>query len=144
MFKLPEGIENTFRYILIAAKRAEQLVEGARPRVTTRHVKPTTVSLAELAEGKVPWRAVTPEEYETLRQEEIAAREKEEHSAALITTPRPVVPVAEEPEVDEEEDLEEFEDELQGPDLEAGELGEADAEPAAVPEVTEDLLEPEE
>jgi len=55
MSDLPEGIDSTFRYILIAAKRAEQLIHGARARVATRHVKPTTVALAELAAADVPW-----------------------------------------------------------------------------------------
>ena len=84
---LPEGIDSTFRYILIAAKRAEQLIHGARARVTTRHVKPTTVALAELAAADVPWRKVTAEEYEMLLQQEVAAKEAEEHAPVLFPIP---------------------------------------------------------
>ncbi len=143
MLELPEGVESTFRFILIAARRAEQLVGGARPRIVSRHVKPTTIALAELRGDLVPWRPVTPEEYEVLRLEELAAKEKEEHTLAVLATPRPVpVVVVEEPEVEEEE-LDEFEDELEGPDLDGGELGEADGvEVAEVAEADELLVVP--
>jgi len=126
MLELPEGVESTFRFILIAARRAEQLVGGARPRLTSHHVKPTTIALAELRGNLVPWRAVTPEEYEVLRLEELAAKEKEEHTLSVLATPRPVPVVVEEPEVEEEEEVDEFEAELEGPDLDGGELGEVD------------------
>ena len=116
MSELPQGVESTFRYILIAAKRAEQLIAGARPRVTGRHVKPTTIALAELAADKVPWRSVTAEEYEALLQQEVAARDAEEHVPVLFPTRPPVAPLIVEPEVLEEEDEDdELEEELEGP-----------------------------
>jgi len=116
MSEFPEEIESTFRYILIAAKRAEQLIAGARPRVTTRHVKPTTVAIAELAADKVPWRLVTAEEYEMLLQQEVAAKEAEEHAPVLFPIVLPLPPVVVEPEVEvEEEEEEELEVELEGP-----------------------------
>ncbi|MGE5236300.1 MAG: DNA-directed RNA polymerase subunit omega [Acidobacteriota bacterium] len=133
-------VDSTFRHILIAAKRAEQLIGGARVRSTSRHVKPTTIALEELRCGLVPWRPVTPEEYELLRQEEMAAREKEDHAPAILAAPRPPVVAVEEPELEEDEELEELEDELEGPDFESGELGEVDVEEA----VAEDLLPTEE
>ena len=103
------------RHILIAAKRAEQLIAGARPRITGRNVKPTTIALAELAADKVPWRAVTAEEYEAILQQEVAAREAEEHIPALIAVPLPVLPVIVEPEAEVEEEDEELEADLEGP-----------------------------
>jgi DNA-directed RNA polymerase omega subunit len=116
MSELPEGVESTFRHILIAAKRAEQLIAGARPRVAGRNVKPTTIALAELAADKVRWRAVTAEEYETIIQREAAARDAEEHIPALIVTPPPVLPPIVEPEAEaEEEEEEELDEELEGP-----------------------------
>jgi DNA-directed RNA polymerase subunit K/omega len=111
MLELPQGVESTFRHILIAAKRAEQLIAGARPRITGRDVKPTTIALAELAANKVPWRAVTAEEYEAILQQEVTARETEEHIPALIATPPPVLP----PIVEPEAEVEEEEEELEGP-----------------------------
>ena len=120
-----EGFDSTFRYILIAARRAGQLIDGARPRVETRNVKPTTIALAELEAGRVPWRIVTPEEYEALRQAELQAREKEEQPPAFLQTPRPIVPLLEEAEGEDEE----LDDELEGPDLDSAELGELEDMP---------------
>ena len=120
-----ESFDSTFRYILIAAKRAGQLIDGARPRVETRNAKPTTIALAELDAGKVPWRIVTAEEFEALRQAELQAREREEQPPAFLQTPRPIVPLLEEVEAEEEE----LDEELEGPDLDAGELGEIEDMP---------------
>ncbi len=116
MSELPQGVESTFRYILIAAKRAEQLISGARARVTGRHVKPTTIALAELAADRVPWRSVTADEYEALLQQEVAAREAEEHHVAvLFPAVPPVVPLVVEPEVEEEDEDDDLDEELEGP-----------------------------
>lgn len=105
---LPEGVGSNFRYILIAAKRAEQLIGGARPRLTSRHVKPTTLALDELAGGAVPWRRVTADEYEMLRQQELVQREKEEQAPVLpVPLPIPPIPVEVEAGADEDEELEE-------------------------------------
>jgi DNA-directed RNA polymerase omega subunit len=116
MSELPQGVESTFRYILIAAKRAEQLIAGAQPRVTSRHVKPTTIALAELAADRVPWRSVTPDEYEALLQQEVAARDAEEHLPVLFPAVPSVAPLAVEPDILEEEDEDDdLEEELEGP-----------------------------
>ena len=61
--------------------------------MSTRHVKPTTVALTELGAEKVPWRKVTAEEYEVLLQQEIAAKEAEEHAPVLFPIPPPIIPV---------------------------------------------------
>jgi DNA-directed RNA polymerase subunit omega len=126
MFKPLEGFDSTFRYILVAARRASQLIDGARPRVDPRPAKPTTIALAELEAGVVPWRIVTPEEFESLRLSELQAREKEDQPPVFLQAPRPVVPLILETDVDDEEELEE---ELEGPSFEADELGEVDEMP---------------
>ncbi|HVN75000.1 MAG TPA: DNA-directed RNA polymerase subunit omega [Thermoanaerobaculaceae bacterium] len=115
MSEFPQGVDSTFRHILIAAKRAEQLIAGARPRVAGREVKPTTIALAELAAGRIPWRAVTAEEYEAILQQEVAAREAEEHLPALLAVPAPVLPPVIEAEGEGDEEEEELETELEGP-----------------------------
>jgi DNA-directed RNA polymerase omega subunit len=137
MLKLKEGFDSTFRYILIAARRASQLIDGARARLESRHAKPTTIALAEIEAGKVPWRIVTPEEFEALRLAELQAREKEEQPPAFLQAPRPIVPIIEEADVDEEE--EELEEELEGPDFESDELGEVDDMPEEL--LGEDVVE---
>lgn len=52
---IPDRIDSTFRFILIAAKRAEQLVRGARPRLEMPNRKPARVAMREVTEGLVDW-----------------------------------------------------------------------------------------
>jgi hypothetical protein len=58
---------------------------------------------------------VTAEEYEAILQQEVAAREADEHIPALIATPLPVLPPIVEPEAEVEEEEEELDGELEGP-----------------------------
>jgi len=53
MFKLPESVENKYRFVTLAAKRAEQLQAGALPRVTEMHRKATVVAQQEVAAGLI-------------------------------------------------------------------------------------------
>lgn len=115
MYQLPEGVESTFRFILIAAKRAEQLIGGARPRLAAKGVKPTSIALEELMAGAVPWRPVSAEEYELLKQQETLEREREEQ-APLFPMPLPPAAAAVEQEA-ESEDEEEFEEDLDALDF---------------------------
>ena len=53
MFKLPEDVENKYRFVTLAAKRAEQLQAGAVPRIGDISGKPIVVAQAEVAQGLV-------------------------------------------------------------------------------------------
>lgn len=64
MRELPESIDSRFRYVLIASKRAEQLIQGAMPRSRTRHAKPTRIAMDELEAGLVNWSHEAPDETE--------------------------------------------------------------------------------
>ena len=55
MEQIPDRIDSTFRYILIAAKRAEQLVRGAKPRLEMPNRKPSRVAMREVVENLVDW-----------------------------------------------------------------------------------------
>jgi DNA-directed RNA polymerase subunit omega len=55
MEQLPNRIDSTFRYVLIAAKRAEQLVRGARPRIESTTTKPARIAMREVVENLVEW-----------------------------------------------------------------------------------------
>jgi len=46
-------IPNKFQLVLVAAKRARQLANGAEPMVEWENDKPTVVALREIAEGYV-------------------------------------------------------------------------------------------
>ena len=47
------NIDNLFDLVLLSAKRARQLANGADARVEWENDKPTVVALREIAEGKV-------------------------------------------------------------------------------------------
>ena len=56
---LPEGVDSRFRYVLLVAKRAEQLVQGAAPKIRTKHNKPALSGAIEfLANGVIEHRHV--------------------------------------------------------------------------------------
>jgi DNA-directed RNA polymerase omega subunit len=55
MERIPERIDSTFRYVLIAAQRAEQLLRGARPKLDAGHSKPTRVAMREVSDDLVEW-----------------------------------------------------------------------------------------
>lgn len=46
------NVENRFALVVIAAKRARQILEGAQPKVASRN-KPIVVALREIAQGYV-------------------------------------------------------------------------------------------
>ncbi len=48
-----ERIPNMFQLVLVAAKRARQLANGAHPMVDWENDKPTVVALREVAEGYI-------------------------------------------------------------------------------------------
>ncbi|MBZ5639281.1 MAG: DNA-directed RNA polymerase subunit omega [Acidobacteriia bacterium] len=53
MFKLPENLESTYRFVTLASMRAEQLQAGALPRVKSEHRKVTVIAQEEVAAGLV-------------------------------------------------------------------------------------------
>jgi len=52
---LKNGFDSNYRFILVAARRARQLQNGARPLVETESTKPCRVAEKELEAHKVPW-----------------------------------------------------------------------------------------
>jgi DNA-directed RNA polymerase subunit K/omega len=62
---LPEGVDSRFRYVLLVSKRAEQLIQGAQPKVRARHAKPTRVAMDEVAANVVKWQLEPPAEEPT-------------------------------------------------------------------------------
>ncbi len=46
-----EHVDNRFQLVLVATKRARQLILGAEPHVPTENDKPTVIALREIAEG---------------------------------------------------------------------------------------------
>jgi DNA-directed RNA polymerase omega subunit len=67
---LPEGIESKFRYVLLVAKRAEQLIQGAQPKMRPRHFKPTRIAMEEVERNAVKWQMTPPTEETTSLENE--------------------------------------------------------------------------
>jgi DNA-directed RNA polymerase subunit omega len=57
--KLMDGFDSNYRYILVAARRARQLQNGAPPVIETHSRKPCRIAQDEIRAGKVKW--VIPE-----------------------------------------------------------------------------------
>lgn len=54
MYKLPEDLGSKYAFVTKAAKRAEQLQLGARPKVDPKDRKVTVIAQQEVAEGLIP------------------------------------------------------------------------------------------
>jgi DNA-directed RNA polymerase subunit K/omega len=50
-----ESMDSKFRYVLLVAQRAEQLMRGARSKLDLPGVKPTTVAKQEIDRSLVEW-----------------------------------------------------------------------------------------
>jgi DNA-directed RNA polymerase omega subunit len=63
--KLPEGVDSKFRYVLLVAKRAEQIIQGSMPKARSRHAKPTRVAMEEIDKNQIKWQLDRPIEEPT-------------------------------------------------------------------------------
>jgi DNA-directed RNA polymerase omega subunit len=53
---MPEGVDSKFRLVLLIARRAEQLMRGARPKLETeRPMKATRLAAGEFEQNRVRW-----------------------------------------------------------------------------------------
>ena len=68
MMTFPEEFDSVFRYIVVTSRRAEQLMQGAKPRIESRHTKPTLIAKDEVDHNLVSWHVLTAEEIEAERQ----------------------------------------------------------------------------
>lgn len=68
MIELPEEFDSIFRYIVVVSQRAEQIINGAKPRTESRFKKPTLKARDDVDRGAVSWRILTQEELDAHRQ----------------------------------------------------------------------------
>lgn len=47
--------DNRYTLIMVTAKRARQIIDGSEPRVETDSIKPVTIAIEEIIEGKVKY-----------------------------------------------------------------------------------------
>ena len=59
---LPKDVDSKFRFITVAAQRAKQLQNGAKPRVELKSRKPTRVAMQEVLANAVSWEVGSGEE----------------------------------------------------------------------------------
>jgi DNA-directed RNA polymerase omega subunit len=62
-------VDSKFRFVLVAAHRAEQLMRGARPKVEAGKRKPTRVAMEEVTHSLVDWGYGPPPQQETAEGE---------------------------------------------------------------------------
>ena len=55
MDHIPEKIDRKFRYVLLSAHRAEQMMRGSMPKLPQEGTKLTTVAMDEIRTGVVQW-----------------------------------------------------------------------------------------
>jgi DNA-directed RNA polymerase subunit omega len=53
MQKIPESIGSKYRFIIVAAERAKQLQNNAKPKIKTRSTKPAYIAMKELEQDLV-------------------------------------------------------------------------------------------
>ena len=68
MIELPEEFDSIFRYIVVVSQRAEQIINGAKPRIESRFKKPTLKARDDVDGGAVSWRILSQEELDAHRQ----------------------------------------------------------------------------
>ena len=62
MQKIPERLGSKYRFIIIAAERAKQLQNNAKPKLKTRSTKPAFIAMRELEEDLVSFEVLPPVE----------------------------------------------------------------------------------
>ena len=55
MRQIPEKIDSKFRFVLLASKRAEQMMRGAQAKVELPGAKQTQVAMHEILNDAVGW-----------------------------------------------------------------------------------------
>jgi DNA-directed RNA polymerase subunit omega len=141
-----DSLESKYALVILAAKRARQIKDGARRLVDTRSASPITVALEEIGEGAIIPRIVEDatvaahqaalEPHEPTLEDIIGA------GPVLVMEPEPDSAAAQlaalrraEPDADEDEMADEIEEEA---------LHEADAFPLDAPQLMDDLDEEDE
>ncbi len=62
MLKIPENVDSKYRFIIIAAERAKQLQNNARPKLKTKSAKPAFIAMREVEEGLIGFEILPTEQ----------------------------------------------------------------------------------
>jgi len=78
-----DRIDSKFRYVLLTAARAEQLMRGARAKLEAVPPKPTTIAMTEIDRDVIEWGyGPSPREQEAAAASEAAAADAAAHAEA--------------------------------------------------------------
>ena len=115
--RTPREIDSKFRFVILAAKRAKQLLRGDKPRLRTKARNPIRIAQEEVQKGMVHFEFVEPKaERVHLPEEdgfigEVIAEEGEEVSGGAVEVREKEEEKVEEEVVHEEEEKEEEKEE---------------------------------
>lgn len=48
--------DSRYTLVMLTAKRARELVEGAKPLIDTKSIKPVSIAIEEIVKGKITYR----------------------------------------------------------------------------------------
>ncbi|MBE6082429.1 DNA-directed RNA polymerase subunit omega [Sporanaerobacter sp. PP17-6a] len=54
--ELAKKADSRYTLVILASKRARQIVDGSKPYITTDSTKPVSIAIEEIAEGKITYR----------------------------------------------------------------------------------------
>ena len=63
-------IDSKFRFAILAAKRAKQLVSGAKKKVAAGLENPLTIAMEEISQGKIKFRVLEDNDMSPMEKEE--------------------------------------------------------------------------
>ena len=125
------GIDSKFRFVILAAKRAKQLLHGDKPKIKTKAKNPIRIAQEEVRFGAVDYDIVEPKVEESREPEDegfigevIGGEEEVEEEVRKPSRGKRVK--EEEPEKGEEEEPESDEEELEPEEKEEEEEEEGD------------------
>lgn len=64
------NVDSKYRFVIIAAKRAKELLKGAKPRIKSRSKNPIRIAQSEVKMGLVDFEILKPKKEEMPEQEE--------------------------------------------------------------------------
>ncbi len=62
MPKVPENIGSKYRFIIIAAERAKQLQNRAKPKIKVKSTKPAYIAMQEVEQGLISFEITQAQE----------------------------------------------------------------------------------
>ncbi|MFQ6070874.1 MAG: DNA-directed RNA polymerase subunit omega [Candidatus Aminicenantales bacterium] len=71
-------IDSKFRFVILASKRAKELLRGAKPKIETNSKNPIRIAQLEVAKNLVDYEIIQPEEEEApeVKKEELSEKER--------------------------------------------------------------------